>query len=196
MAFAFKFTLDSARMHETLARLDGLKMGRRNVILRTACTKACRILAKAAGAKLRDRRREQKKQGITRNGLLKKSMGYVVRVYGNKVVGVIGPRNGFKTQIGVRTRGGAQRTVEIVRRKYTKTVTVQTKKGDPIFEDPAKIGHLVEFGHGGPHPAPAYPFMRPAWDENAARIEQLFAEEVSVGLRKLVERGKFTGTRY
>jgi hypothetical protein len=24
------------------------------------------------------------------------------------------------------------------------------------------VGHLVEFGHGGPHPAPAYPFAVPA----------------------------------
>ena len=27
---------------------------------------------------------------------------------------------------------------------------------------PTKYGHLVEFGHGGPHAAPAYPFMIPA----------------------------------
>jgi hypothetical protein len=25
-------------------------------------------------------------------------------------------------------------------------------------------GHLVEFGHGGPHPAPAHPFVRPTMD--------------------------------
>jgi bacteriophage HK97-gp10 putative tail-component len=29
-------------------------------------------------------------------------------------------------------------------------------------EKPTKIAHDVEFGHGGPHPAPAYPFMIPA----------------------------------
>jgi hypothetical protein len=27
---------------------------------------------------------------------------------------------------------------------------------------PSKYAHLVEFGHGGPHPAPAHPFMIPA----------------------------------
>lgn len=36
---------------------------------------------------------------------------------------------------------------------------VDTPKG---YEIPGHIGHLVEFGHGGPHPAPAYPFMIPA----------------------------------
>jgi len=28
----------------------------------------------------------------------------------------------------------------------------------------APHAHLVEFGHGGPHPAPPHPFVRPAWD--------------------------------
>jgi hypothetical protein len=30
------------------------------------------------------------------------------------------------------------------------------------YEVPAYIGHLVEFGHGGPHPADPHPFMIPA----------------------------------
>jgi HK97 gp10 family phage protein len=29
----------------------------------------------------------------------------------------------------------------------------------------ASHAHLVEFGHGGPHPAPPHPFFRPAMDE-------------------------------
>ena len=28
-------------------------------------------------------------------------------------------------------------------------------------------GHLVEFGHGGPHKAPKHPFMRPAFDSKS-----------------------------
>jgi HK97 gp10 family phage protein len=32
------------------------------------------------------------------------------------------------------------------------------------------VAHLVEFGHGGPHPAPAHPFFRPAWDANKTQI--------------------------
>ncbi|NLB90537.1 MAG: hypothetical protein GX786_04890 [Clostridiales bacterium] len=28
----------------------------------------------------------------------------------------------------------------------------------------ARHAHLVEFGHGGPHPAPPHPFVRPAFD--------------------------------
>ena len=30
------------------------------------------------------------------------------------------------------------------------------------IEQPTQVAHLIEFGHGGPHPAPAYPFMLPA----------------------------------
>ena len=29
----------------------------------------------------------------------------------------------------------------------------------------AKYSNPVEYGHGGPHPAPAHPFVRPAFDE-------------------------------
>lgn len=36
-----------------------------------------------------------------------------------------------------------------------------TSKG-ALLARPTKYGHLVEFGHGGPHPAPAFPFMLPA----------------------------------
>lgn len=36
---------------------------------------------------------------------------------------------------------------------------VDTPQG---YEIPGHIAHLVEFGHGGPRPAPAYPFMIPA----------------------------------
>lgn len=27
---------------------------------------------------------------------------------------------------------------------------------------PTKYAHLIEYGHGGPHPAPPFPFMRPS----------------------------------
>lgn len=30
----------------------------------------------------------------------------------------------------------------------------------------APHAHLVEYGHGGPRPAPAHPFLRPALDKN------------------------------
>lgn len=38
-------------------------------------------------------------------------------------------------------------------------------------DNPGRIAHLVEYGHGGPHPAPAYPFMRPAFDEQIKAMQ-------------------------
>lgn len=35
----------------------------------------------------------------------------------------------------------------------------------------APHAHLVEFGHGGPHPAPAHPFLRPAKESVIAKIK-------------------------
>jgi HK97 gp10 family phage protein len=85
---------------------------------------------------------------LTTRGLLKKSLGRKIKKYrGSRVVvGIVGPRTGFKRQIGTRTRG--------------------PNAGQPVYEDPAKIAHLVELGHGGPHPAPPHPFMRPAFDSS------------------------------
>ena len=47
----------------------------------------------------------------------------------------------------------------------------------------APHAHLVEYGHGGPHPAPAHPFVRPAWDEMKDEVRRNIQE----GLKKLVE---------
>jgi HK97 gp10 family phage protein len=48
----------------------------------------------------------------------------------------------------------------------------------------AHHAHLVEFGHGGPHPAPAHPFFRPAWDSNKNQILQ----DVKQGLIDAVDQ--------
>ena len=34
-----------------------------------------------------------------------------------------------------------------------------------IWSEDVPYAYPVEFGHGGPHPAPAHPFLRPAFDE-------------------------------
>jgi HK97 gp10 family phage protein len=40
----------------------------------------------------------------------------------------------------------------------------------------APHAHLVEFGHGGPHPAPAYPYMRPAAHATTPEVETIAGE--------------------
>lgn len=36
----------------------------------------------------------------------------------------------------------------------------------------------VEYGHGGPHPAPAHPFLRPAFDANKEGAKAIIAREI------------------
>jgi hypothetical protein len=49
-------------------------------------------------------------------------------------------------------------------------------------------GHLVEFGHGGPHPAPAHPFVRPVVDS----FKSAYSGMVATMLRE--KFGKMTGS--
>lgn len=64
------------------------------------------------------------------------------------------------------------------KRNGTYTVTIGVTKGECAYANP------VEFGHGGPHPAPAHPFIRPAYDEKVGEafsiIKQQLAEAVTV----------------
>jgi hypothetical protein len=46
----------------------------------------------------------------------------------------------------------------------------------------APHAHLVEFGHGGPHPAPAYPFLRRAVSACKARVAAIIED----ALRRLL----------
>lgn len=43
--------------------------------------------------------------------------------------------------------------------------------------------HLVEFGHGGPRPAPPHPFVRPAWDE----IKDEIKNDIATDMGKAIE---------
>jgi HK97 gp10 family phage protein len=52
------------------------------------------------------------------------------------------------------------------------------------FIVPRNYAHLVEFGHGGPHPAPAHPFMRPAFDEGKAAAIQAVADKIRLDVEE------------
>jgi len=63
------------------------------------------------------------------------------------------------------------------------TTTRQTVAFAGIRPRKAPHAHLVEFGHGGPHPAPPHPFVRPSWDELHDTVRNNIAE----GLGKTIE---------
>lgn len=108
---------------------------------RRAIAKAARRIVKAA-----------KEKCPKRSGQLKKSLGFRPRTYKTSVFAVVGPRSGFRTEIG----------------------------GKP--HDPKKIAHLVELGHGGPHAAQPKPFLRPAFDQTVTSNLALIAAELRSGL--------------
>lgn len=73
---------------------------------------------------------------------------------------------------------GAIKAGKVQRRKNgTYTIKIGSHKGDDAY-----YASWVEFGHGGPHPAPEHPFMRPAYestkDEAYSIIRTRLAEEI------------------
>ena len=50
--------------------------------------------------------------------------------------------------------------------------------------DGAAYSVPVEFGHGGPHPAPPHPFVRPAFDARAEEAYELLKEQLRAALDK------------
>lgn len=97
-------------------------------------------------------------------GLLKKSLGIKFakdKSGGADIALLIVPRYGFRRQAGVRTRG--------------------KKKGQPFFQDPSNIAHLVEYGTKH---SKAKPFMRPAFDQNKSKSMELFKRVVLEELEK------------
>ena len=50
--------------------------------------------------------------------------------------------------------------------------------------DGAAYSVPVEFGHGGPHPAPPHPFVRPAFDARSEESYELLKEQLRTALDK------------
>lgn len=179
----------------TIGTLGRFKSAIQRRILRSALTKAARVLAK-----------EAKKLAPKDSGLLKKSIGYVVRTYKDgRLTAVIGPRRGFKQMV-------------------TRTKRFPVKSGTSAFAasdiqvtemaDPVNYAHLVEYGTephsiaggddrlnksgvagrqiGATHPgAKARPFMRPAYDRKKGEAESVFRQGVADGLiRERIKAGK------
>lgn len=146
-----------------LQAMQGMKLGVRNKALRRGVTKATRLVRKAAKALAPV---DTTTVGLTEKGVYKKSIDVKVSVKGDRVVGIVGPKR-MKVQTGVRRRKGKKSEV-----------------GEAVYQDPSRIGHLLEFGHAGPHPAAAKPHMRPAWDANKNQASKIIADECWLEIAK------------
>lgn len=172
---AFKIKAEITGLEDLVKQLrDELPRRMQSKILKKAIGDGSKVILKAA--------RQKVPKGET--GLLKKSLGRRIKVYrlSGKVIAMVGPRTGFKK---------------------TKAGRVRTKLGEEFSSaqvDPSKYAHLVEKGTkphaikitNGPfkgrtiqHPgSPAQPFLRPALDNNIARVREIFATVIKEGLEK------------
>jgi HK97 gp10 family phage protein len=66
---------------------------------------------------------------------------------------------------------------------YPPTTSSQAVAFAGIRPRKAPHAHLVEFGHGGPQPAPPHPFFRPARDEMLPIVK----EDIAKALGKTIE---------
>ena len=85
-----KVRVELTGLKEVVERLNLLEQRVRKKVLRRMVAKGSKMLTKGMVARVQ-----------VRYGLLERSLDSVVRVYGSgKVVGIVGPRTGFKDVVG------------------------------------------------------------------------------------------------
>ncbi len=67
------------------------------------------------------------------------------------------------------------------KRPTYKQITIGTHKAE--MKASAPHAHLVEYGHGGPAPAPPHPFIRPAFDTKAEEAYRIIRDVLDEELR-------------
>lgn len=144
-------------------------------VFRRAVTKATVPLLAAMKTKLAPKSGASEAE-VGATGQTRKSLGRKIKTYpSGTIVGMVGPRTGFAIPIRTRERDST------VKRKDGSVA----KTGETIYHDPAKVAHLVEFGHGGPHAAPPHPFARPAYEETKPAMATIIQNETASGLEKV-----------
>lgn len=140
-------------LKETLDSLARLRRTVRNKILRKALTAATTPLMRTV-----------RKLAARESGLLKKSIGRVVRTYRSSgtVIVVLGPRLGFRQEVSIRPD-------KVFRESGGRTIKIHRPRPDQlrVIRDPVKYAHLVEYGT---KKRAAKPFLRPAWAAHKAQM--------------------------
>lgn len=116
-----------------------------------------------------------------RTGLLRKSLGQKVKLYGGETaVAIIGPRTGFRKKLV---------------RLGSKTAIATSKKGQKLlaaggkeeWADPAKYAHLQELGTAH---SPAHTFMRPALDTTRSQVTAAIGKVMADGVAEGASNAK------
>ena len=155
MAFKIQAKLEDKGLQKLLEKLSTLPKKVQKKTLNKAIAAGNRIILGAAKARVR-----------RRTGMLARALGQRVKIYrsGGVVVGITGPRTGY-----VKTRTGRK-------------ATALAKRFAAAGVKPTKYAHLVEQGHSGPHPAPAYPFLRPAFDSTRGQVLDAMSRIIQDGI--------------
>lgn len=105
------------------------------------------------------------------SGLLRKSLGVKVKSYSNgSVIAVIGPRKGFRQEVG------------IVGGRAVRGKRAMNKARRTLVRNPVKYAHLVELGTKRSR---KFPFLRPAWtNAKGLALERIKEKIVELAIKK------------
>ncbi|NLV85438.1 MAG: HK97 gp10 family phage protein [Spirochaetales bacterium] len=119
-------------------------------------------------ARMADALRTDERGGATVNRILEAAAQPVLEQMIQNASTDPHPRSG-KLRSALRIKKGSRR------RGARVTIGAHTESG-------AAYGVPVEFGHGGPHPAPPHPFVRPAFDARAEESYELLKQRLRTAL--------------
>lgn len=175
----FQIQVQVAGLRPLLRKLDDLKRGARNRILRPAIAKAARIIVKQA-----------KRNAPKDSGALRRSLTSVIRIgrKSGQIYAVIGPETGER-----KDRQGSR----------SKTRFGKWLAGQGIPNRPANYAHLVEFGRASVsvqskkvlasdgvfygrsvRASEPRPFLRPALLSKQSEVRSVLKVEIWAGLKK------------
>jgi HK97 gp10 family phage protein len=142
----------------TTVRVEGLAAARANAVALQRLTTGSMRLALTKAA--RPMLRKARSLAPKESGLLKKSlkMKIITDTRNSRVIALIGPDRNVSG-----THNGQKR-------------------------QPSRYAHLVELGHGGPHPASPHPFLRPAYESEKGTTEAIFSREIGPAIERRAEQ--------
>ncbi len=127
------------------------------------------------------------KRGGMRTALTKASSIMLAKA---KALCPVGPTGLLKRSLKKKTTTNTRTDAVTVRIGADKKV--QKKVGDEVVR-PARYLHLVELGHGGPHPAPPHPFLRPAYETTIKEVTAQYTNDLRAAIEKTTARLVKTG---